>query len=127
VRADKALAESQCQITSRFTYAGEEFDLVAHLRLVSRLRKVEGSWYICFLQAIYVQDSIVPVVPGRIGSNAQWGDVGVGADVRKSYQCLIWNIERKGLIARRDLPGVDRPEGIVTLMSELQLWLESED
>jgi hypothetical protein len=123
VRTSKATVESQCQITSRFTYAGDEFDLIAHLRLISQLRKFEGRWYICTLKGIYVQDSIVPVVPGRIGVDAGWNNVGKSADVRRSYQCLIWNIERKGLTARRDLPGVDKPESVAAAMKELQLWL----
>jgi hypothetical protein len=80
----------------------------------------------CTLKGIYVQDSIIPFVPGRFGADAVWNDVGKSADVRRSYQCLIWNIERKGLTARRDLPGVDRPESVAAAMKELRSWLETE-
>ena len=75
------------------------------------------------IEMIYMQDSVLPVVPKSISSDLEYSDS--LANRRKSYQSLSWILQRKGHTVNSKLPGIDDVESVAKVLSRNKEWLSS--
>jgi len=120
IRGDRALAETGCAIHAICTFMGAGADVVGYSRLFERVQRVAGEWLIASLQMVYIQDMLLPLNPSQVPQI----DSGKLAGYRISYQFLSFMLAHAGHVPRTDLPGVDRPETVSSLIQQNQVWLQ---
>jgi len=120
---DRAVAEVPAAIELRSDIGGVEVDLVSYTRLLYRAVRLDGSWRLCSLAAIYERDTMVPVLPGTVPAI----DRAQLAALRPSYRWLAYHLHRKGYAVNPDLPGDDRPDAVDALYTSAFDWLRSPD
>ena len=122
IRGPKAMSESLCQITTRYTLEGLEYDKVTTCRLMSRLEKVEGAWKILTLEPIYIRDSMIAVAP----QSPETIPAFKGAEkYPKSYRYGAWLLESIGIQSKLDLPNEDDRESVKKIIDANKEWLDS--
>lgn len=122
IRGKFAVAESLAQLSCRFLHDGHKLDLYSYCRLLTRLEKAEGKWYILRTDVIYIRDAIFPVGNSPM---PDFSDIEGFGWKRPSYQFVYWHVNRRGLKLADDLPGEDDPGTVEKLYEENRLWLAS--
>jgi hypothetical protein len=122
VNGSKALAESTGSISIRFEQDGYEYDCISLSRFVSRLVNTADGFRLLTLQAVYIRDSIVPVVPGN--GSAKGLVLPELKDMRSSYRYIGWLLARAGFTISKNLPGVDDEKSVQKLMDSASAWLK---
>jgi hypothetical protein len=99
---------------------GVEVDCVGFCRSLGRVERKSDRWLMAGHRVIYLHDWIIPTVPGEVPaiSTAKL------KSYRPSYRYLSYMLEGRGLPARDDLPGIDRPNLVEKLMNCETTWLE---
>lgn len=92
IKNDRAVAIMQATIQTRTIINGVEMELNSDAKLVTRVERIDGKWYINAFEGVYEKDSLMPVVPSK---NA---DVPAEllANFRKSYACLALSLTLNG-------------------------------
>lgn len=119
VNGDKAVAIMMVTIEKRTNVNGTYMDLKSDAKLLYRTQRIDGRWQIRAMQAIYEQDSLVPVIPSAEGALIEDALHGL----RGSYACLSYVLGRSGYAIDGELPGIDRPELVEQLYQEADKWL----
>jgi hypothetical protein len=98
-----------------------EVDCVGFCRSLGRIERKADKWLMAGHRVIYMHDWLIPTISNRMPvlDEARLGRY------RPSYRFLSYMLEMRGLPARADLPGVDRPDTVATLLAGENLWLES--
>ncbi len=119
LNGDKAVAIMMANIQMRIEMDGVPIELQTDAKLLFCTQKINGLWCIISFDSIYEKDALVPVYPS--------GQISVPIEelstYRQSYACMIYNMKRTGMVPNMDLPGIDRPDLVEKLYSELDDWL----
>jgi len=118
---DRAVAEVPAAVEVRAEIGGVPVDLVSSTRLLYCAVRSHGRWLLHSMLAIYVRDTVVPVVPGTVPAI----DEARLAALRPSYCWLAHHMGAKGYVVDNDLPGEDRPETVRTIYTEAFSWLRT--
>ena len=121
VNGRRALTDMGITIHLIADIEGIEVDCVGYCRSLGRFERKSALWLMSGHRVIYVHDWLVPIVPGRIPQI----DEARLARYRRSYRFLSYMLEARGLLARDDLPGIDRPETVEALRVGEKAWLEA--
>ena len=123
-KGPKAFSVSVGSIVARFTKENIEYELNSTCRMLSRLENLgvmgQPDWKLLTMEVIYVDDSIIPVIPPTLGG-FDGGNFKNGS--RKSYRCLSLLLEEKGHKVNNDLAGVDDPKSVEDVIRRNQEWL----
>lgn len=116
---DKAVAVMQMTIEIKKIIEGFPAENRSDSKMVYRMVKREGMWYILSMEAIYEKDSLIPVYPCALSlpKDALKG-------FRPSYACLSYILRSEGYDINTELPGVDRPETVKAVYQRVNQWLE---
>lgn len=108
-KGERAVCESQANISERLRVEGVELDVTAHVRFHSRLVLADAGWRLASFNVLHENDSVRPVNPADSVPQA-W----VAAETpRASYRFLGLSAARNGHDVSPNLLGDDRPD---------QLW-----
>ena len=119
INGDKAVAIMLTTIQCKTEIDGCELELLSDAKLVFRVQRVDGMWYIAAMEAIYEKDSLVPVL-----ANCNFTlDKKELAGYRESYACLAWSLQKQGYEINNNLPGIDRPDLVEKLYKDADKWL----
>ena len=121
INGNKAVTIMMATIQNRRTIKGVECELSTDSQLLFSTQKIEGQWYIVRFESIYEQDRLIPVLPNATLSM----DKSELARYRQSYACMSYCMEMSGIEANQNLAGIDRPETVKKIYSELKKWLEA--
>lgn len=119
INGDRAVAIMQATIQTRSIINGVEMELNSDAKLVTRVERIDGSWYIKAFEGVYEKDSLTPVVPSE-NANVP---AELLANFRKSYACLALSLTLNGYEIDNSLPGIDRPEQVAEFFKEADEWL----
>ena len=122
VNGDRAVAVMNATIQIRREIAEVEYLVDSDMKLVTRVIREYGQWYIFTFDCIYDQDEMRPVMP----SDALTVTKDDLAQYRASYACLSYLTDRTGMQLNQEMLGSDRPEQIEALYRDLDQWLSSE-
>jgi hypothetical protein len=115
---DRAIAQFAGIVDVPFTLKGIEVMVSCHTRFLLRAERRKGAWRLFGFDAVYQRDEITPLIPSQI--------VAVDPDsvksFRPSYRLLSYCLSTGGFPVRDDLPGVDRPDLVDALTSEIYGW-----
>lgn len=117
-QGSKAYVEAP-QNTYRWVYVnGEKAVLICFMRLIYRVENRDGVWKIIEFKSIYESDMLVPEIAGT--------DLKLDkeelAKLRHSYRYLAYV---DGGV-NPELPGIDRPDVVKQIYSDLDAWLAEE-
>ncbi len=117
-QGNKAYVEAP-QNTYRWVYVnGEKAVLICFMRLIYRVENRDGVWKIIEFKSIYESDMLVPEIAGT--------DLKLDkeelAKLRHSYRYLAYV---DGGV-NPELPGIDRPDVVKQIYSDLDAWLAEE-
>lgn len=118
-RGDRAIAETPCSLRSFMRFDDIDVSHEGFVRLLWRAQRLDGRWLISGLRCIYVRDLLHACDPSRPPKL----DYEALMAFRPSYRFLSYNLTRRGLSPRDDLPGEDRPETVTVLRAAEQSWL----
>jgi hypothetical protein len=117
----RAVSITMATIQLRSDLGGVPVELDSDMKLLYRVQKLEGTWKIISLDAIYEKDIILPLSSTKAFS--------LSADdllsFRKSYANLAYLLSKEGISVSNELPGIDKPESIGKLYSAVDEWLSS--
>lgn len=117
VAGDRAVAETPAQVELRLTVDNVLVDLIASVRLISRVARTAEGWKLASMDAIYEKDSITPVHPGeRLDITTEQT-----AAYRPSYRFLAYGAQGH---LPDDIPGDDRPDLVTALYTDIEAWLD---
>lgn len=119
IAGDRALGNSSCTIHLIAELDGVEVDVLGYIRSRARVERDGDRWRMAGLKAIYIHDLIVPANPAR---PPRIDDAELGR-YRRSYRNLCHMLVSRGLRARDDLPGMDKPETVAALLADETAWL----
>lgn len=117
-KGNKAYVEAP-QNTYRWVYVnGEKAVLICFMRLIYRVENRDGVWKIIEFKSIYESDMLVPEISGT--------DLKLDKEelskLRHSYRYLAYV---DGGV-NPELPGIDRPDVVKQIYSDLDAWLAEE-
>lgn len=116
---DKAVAIMMTTIQMRHNIDGQPVELSSDAKLIFRVQKTGGRWYIVSFESVYEKDSIIPVFPNN--------NIHIPTDeitrYRKSYGCMIYLAKQSGMQVDENLPGIDRPDLVEQLYEATGEWL----
>ncbi len=118
-KGDKAVAIMMSNIQMRHIIDGYPVEVSSDAKLIFRLQRIKGQWYIVSFESIYEKDAIIPVVPNA-NINIPAEEI---AKYRASYGCMIYMGKRSGMTIDENLPGIDRPDLVEKLYRETDEWL----
>lgn len=121
LNGDKAVAIMCTTIQMVGELDGVPMELACDSKLIFRVVRENGQWYIYRFESIYEKDKIQT----RLPNNQLHIDASVLADYPQSYACMAYNMERHGMSVNRNLAGMDRPETVEKLYGELNAWLNA--
>lgn len=125
INKSKAFSISVGNITSRFTHAKVEYELVSNCRFLSRLKMLEEKsgqlWKMLSMEVIYINDTISPVLPFPNHENMDLR--GAGNFPRQSYKLLAYCLSQKGYQVKEDLPGTDDEYLVLEVLTRNLSWL----
>lgn len=117
VVGDRAVAETPARVELRLTVDDVLVDLIASVRLISRVVRTHDGWKLASMDAIYEKDSITPVHPGdRLHITADQT-----AAYRPSYRFLAYGANGH---LPDDIPGDDRPDLVTAVYADVKAWLD---
>jgi SnoaL-like domain len=122
IKGERALAETGCAIHAIGNFGSAGADVVSYSRLFERVQRVSGQWLIAGLQIVYIQDMVLPLNPSDV-PRIDSADL---AGYRTSYQFLSFMLTKAGHVPRTDLPGVDMPDTVTSLIRHNQDWLHKD-
>jgi hypothetical protein len=124
INGTKAFSVSLGSIVARFTRGNIDYELTSTCRMLSRLENLgvaeEPDWKLLTMEVIYVDDSIIPVIPPTLSG---FDGCGLENGIRKSYLCLSLLLAEKGHKVNNDLPGVDDPQSVEDVLRRNHEWL----
>ena len=122
LHGDRAVAVMITTIQKRVELDGVLLELNSDAKLVFRLRKEDGMWFIAGMEGVYEKDSLTPVVPaGGFTLPKQ-----ALTEFRESYGCLAWVLSRSGYEIDGELPGIDRPDLVDAFFKKTEEWLNQD-
>ena len=119
LNGDKAVAIMMTTIQMRIEMDGCLVEIQSDAKLLFRTQKINGLWYIVSFDTIYEKDALIPVYP----SDKINLPVDELSQYRQSYACMIYCMNKNGNIVNQDLAGIDRPDLVEKIYSELDEWL----
>ncbi len=122
IRGRRALAGTGCAIHLLGLVDDVEVTVIGQGRLYSRVERISEQWLVSGLRVAYLSDLMVPVNPSR----APRVDASELAQFRSSYRCISFLLSQYGIAPRQDLPGMDRPATIASLLEAEQAWLHQD-
>ena len=124
INESKAFAVSLGSIVARFTRDNMDYELTSTCRMLSRLENLgvmgRPDWKLLTMEVIYVDDSIIPVIPPTLHG---FDDGNLESGTRKSYKCLSLVLAERGHTVNNDLPGVDDMQSVEDVMRRNHEWL----
>lgn len=123
VNGARALADTGLSVHLVAEIEGVEVDCIGYTRTRTRATNGPRGWRIADFRTIYIHDLMVPTNPARVPPI----DESLLKSFRKSYRCLSYMLQARGLTVRRDLAGVDRPETVEALIDDEQRWLNDNE
>ena len=120
---NRALSTNMVAIHLIAEIGGVEVDCVGYSFGRLRVERRTGAWLIAGSETIYIHDTMVPVVPGRLPEL----DLDRLKGYRPSYKFLSYMLEARGLQARHDRPGMDRPDIVRRALERDRAWLAGGD
>jgi hypothetical protein len=115
---DRAIAQLAGIIDIPFTLKGIEVMMSNYARFVFRAERRERVWRLSGFDSIHQRDEITPLIPGQ--------SVAVDPEAVKSFRpccrLLSYCLASGGFPVRNDLAGVDRPDLVDALTSEIYSW-----
>jgi hypothetical protein len=115
---DRAIAQLAAIIDIPLTLKGTEVMMSSHTRLLLRAERREGVWRLSGFDAVYLRDEITPVIPGQTIVI----DPEAVKDFRPTYRFLSYCLASGGFPVPNNLAGVDRPDLVDALVSEIYDW-----
>jgi hypothetical protein len=115
---DRAIAQFAGIIDIPFTLKDIEVMMSGHSRFVLRAERRAHVWRLSGFDAIYLRDEITPLIPGQI----VMVDPEAVKSFRPSYRLLSYCLASGGFPVRNDLAGIDRPDLVDALTSEIYSW-----
>ncbi len=116
---DKAVAVMMVTVQIRYIIDGYSVELLSDSKLVFRLQKTGGQWYIVSFDAIYEKDTMIPVFPN---SQIKVSEKEM-AKYRQSYGGMIYMGKKNGIQVSEELSGIDRPDLVDKLYRDADKWL----
>jgi hypothetical protein len=120
IKGDRALAESYGQVQIRGRLEGVEYELINHVRFVSRVVRTASGWRLASFDCIYMRDVAMAVNP--------WERLPITPEAvarfRPSYRYLSLLLGARYPI-NQELPGDDRPERSKALYDSNERWFNS--
>jgi hypothetical protein len=119
VSNNRAIAETPCQLLGFVSLDDLDVCVVGTARLVWRAVRQQKEWLIAGLRMIYIRDLLLPCNPSRTPTIP-------AAELetyRLSYRYLSYVLARSDHPARDDLPGIDRPDLVASLLETERAWL----
>lgn len=99
---------------------GVDVDITGYIRALTRHeRQSNGGWLMAGFRSYYIHDLILPVNPSQVPKI----DPATVKDYRPSYRYLSYVLSLSGHPINNDLPGIDRPETVNTLIAGEEAWL----
>ena len=106
-------------IQMRMELDGNPVEISSDTKLIFRTQKINDQWYIVGFESIYEKDSITPVFPNN--------NIHIPTDeiskYRQSYASIIYMTKRNGMTVNENLPGINRPDLVEKLYTEVDEWL----
>ena len=128
VRDNRAISEAFCLVTSSITLGGIDYELASHMRLFTRLQKLQsepsGEWRLLSLESSYVRDRLVTAFPSPDHASAPLGMTNEAQAYPKGYRHLALVMLNRGLRPRPDLPHEDSPESVRRISDRNRAWLD---
>ena len=119
IRGNRALTDTGVVVHLIAQLDGAEVDCIGYCRSRARLERKTDTWLMSGLRAIYIHDQIVPTNPSQVPRI----DPELLGKYRPSYRCLSYMLVARGLPARDDQPGMDKPETVQSLIEAEEAWL----
>jgi hypothetical protein len=119
VEADRALADTGCIIVVKGRLGTVEAETTTFARLHERLERRDATWRISGLRIVYLADSIRAGNP----SDQLPIDATKASQYRPSYRWVSYMLGERGESISPDLPGLDRPKTVETLLATEENWL----
>lgn len=94
-------------------------DCVGYCRERMKVERRTDKWLFAGVNSIYLYDTLIPTNPARVPRL----DEEKLNSFRPSYRFLSYMLTERGLPARDDLPGADRPESVRAVVEEEEAWL----
>src|SRR5262249_34849466 len=101
-----------------FTLQGIEVVMSSHVRLVLRAERRAAVWRLSGFDSIHLRDEIAAAIPGQIVTI----DPEAVRGFRASYRLLSYYLSSRGFPVPDDLPGIDRPDLVDSLVREAYAW-----
>ena len=114
----RAIAQTRMTIASRETIDGVLYDIACIGRFYDFFEERAGHWAIVERQPTYEKDRADPVIPGRTVEF----DLTLLDSFPPGYRFLAYAQSKRGLVVKRDMPGVRGPE-IEALYARGRAWL----
>lgn len=118
VSGDRAVVSFPAIIDIAASVGGVDVCLSSHARFLYRVERREGRWRICFFDAVYMRDELVPAIPGEIIPITA-ADI---APYRRSYRMLCFLLAQTGYVPSQSLAGEDVPDSAAALTAEVYGW-----
>jgi hypothetical protein len=120
VKGDRALAETNIQITGRFRMGNAEVDYTSFARFLDRFVRTPDGWQIRTRRAIYEKDRLDPVAPTEDFARTM-AETDFSA-VPEPYRYLGYRLLNAGRPLQPDIICDGTPE-MDTLLSDARQWL----
>ena len=120
LNGDKAVAIMCTTIQMVQKFKGVPIELACDSKLIFRVVRENGQWYIWRFESIYEKDKLQT----RLPNNQVHIDPKDLEKYPQSYACMCYlNEVEFGIKTNYNLPGMDRPETVKKLYEELNAWL----
>lgn len=119
LNGNKAVTIMMATIQMRMELDGNPVEISSDTKLIFRTQKINDQWYIVGFESIYEKDSITPVFPNN-NIHIPTNEI---SKYRQSYASIIYMTKRNGMTVNENLPGIDRPDLVEKLYTEVDEWL----
>ncbi len=115
---DRAIGQFAGIIDIPFALKGTDVLVSSHTRFLCRAERRDGVWRLSGFDAFYFRDEMTPVIPGQTIAI----DLETVKGFRPTYRFLSYCLACNGFPVNNDLPGIDRPELVDSLVNEAYSW-----